>query len=96
MNYGLSKYLVSHVDVLWTGPRPRPSGDTRDDVASYTTVDLTLTLRNICKNLEIQAAIHNLFDEKYEDPDLSGASHFIPHDFPREGISALLRVSYKF
>jgi iron complex outermembrane receptor protein len=96
VNYGFSKNLASHVDVLWTGPRPRPSGDTRDDVASYTTVDLTLTLRNIYKTLEIQAAIHNLFNEQYEDPDLSGASRFIPNDFPREGISALLRVSYKF
>jgi len=96
VNYGFSKYLVSHVDVLWTGPRPRPLGDIRDDVASYTTVDLTLTLRNIYENLEIQAAIHNLFDEKYEDPDLSGAAQFIPHDYPREGISALLRVSYRF
>ncbi|TAN39279.1 MAG: TonB-dependent receptor [Nitrospirae bacterium] len=96
LNYGFSKYLVSHVDVLWTGPRPRPSGDTRDEVASYTTVDLTMTLRNIYKTLEIQAAIHNLLNEKYEDPDLSGASRYIPNDFPREGISALLRVSYKF
>ncbi|MBI5103090.1 MAG: TonB-dependent receptor [Nitrospirae bacterium] len=96
VNYGFSKYLVSHADVLWTGPRPRPWGDTRDDVASYTTVDLTLTLRNIYKTLEIQAAIHNLFDEKYEDPDLSGASRFIPHDYPREGISALFSVRYKF
>lgn len=96
VNYGLSKYLVSHVDILWTGPRPRPSGDRRDDVASYTTVDLTLTLRNICKHLEIQTVIHNLFDEKYEDPDLSGPSRFVPNDFPREGISALVRVGYKF
>lgn len=96
LNYGLSKYLVSHVDILWTGPRPRPSGDTRDDVAAYTTVDLTLTLRNIYKTLEMQAAIHNLFNEKYEDPDLSGASRFIPYDYPRERISALLKVSYKF
>ncbi|MBI5634263.1 MAG: TonB-dependent receptor [Nitrospirae bacterium] len=96
VNYGFSRYLVSHMDVLWTGPRPRPRGDTRDEVAAYTTVDLTLTLRNIYKNLEIQAAIHNLFDEKYEDPDLSGASRFIPQDYPREGISALLRLSYKF
>ncbi|MHB8880964.1 MAG: TonB-dependent receptor plug domain-containing protein [Thermodesulfovibrionales bacterium] len=96
VNHGFSKYLVSHVDVLWTGPRPRPTGDTRDDVASYTTVDLTLTLRNIYKNLEIQAAIHNLLNEKYEDPDLSGAAQLIPNDFPREGVAALLKVSYRF
>jgi len=96
VNYGFSKYLVSHVDVLWTGPRPRSAGDTRAAVPSYTTVDLALTLRNIYKNLEIQAAVHNLFNEKYVDPDLSGASRFIPYDYPREGVSALLKVSYKF
>ena len=96
VNYAVSKYLVSHVDVLWTGSRPRPAGDTREALSSYTTVDLAVTLRNLYKSLEVQAAIHNLFDEKYKDPDLSGAARFISHDYPREGISALLKVSCKF
>ena len=96
LNYGLTKYLNIHTDVLWTGERSRPAGDTRDDVSSYTTVDLALTLKNFYKTLEIQGTVHNLFDEEYEDPDTSGAAQLIPGDFPREGISGLLSVSYKF
>lgn len=96
LNYGLSKYLNSHIDVLWTGPRPRTSGDTRGKMPSYTTVDLALIAKNIYKNLEIRGSVHNLFDKKYKDPDTSGAARLIPNDFPREGISALMSVSYKF
>lgn len=96
INYGLTKYLNVHTDVLWTGERSRPAGDTRDDVASYTTVDLALTLKNFYKTLEIQGTVHNLFDENYEDPDTSGASQLVPGDFPREGISGMITASYKF
>ncbi len=96
INYGLTKYLNMHTDILWTGSRSRPAGDTRGDAASYTTVDLALTLKNIYKTLEIQGTIHNLFDENYEDPDTSGALQSAPNDFPREGLSAMLNVSYKF
>ena len=96
INYGLSRYIISHIDVLWTGERSRPAGDTRNPVADYTTVDLTLTLKNFYRTLEIQAAIHNLLDEDYEDPDLSGASQFIPDDYPRAGTSVMLSIMYTF
>ncbi|MEW6602998.1 MAG: TonB-dependent receptor, partial [Nitrospirota bacterium] len=96
LNHGLTKYLNIHTDVLWTGERSRPAGDTRDDIAAYTTVDLALTLKNFYKTLEIQGTVHNLFDEKYEDPDTSGASQLVPGDFPRDGISGIITASYKF
>ncbi len=96
INYGLTKYLNAHTDILWTGERSRVSGDTRDAGADYTTVDIALTFKNFYKALEIQGTIHNLFDETYEDPDSSGASQYIPGDYPREGLSAMLNVSYKF
>jgi iron complex outermembrane receptor protein len=96
INYGLTKYLNIHTDILWTGERSRPAGDSRDDMDSYTTVDLALTLKNFYRTLEVQAAIHNLFDENYEDPDTSGALELVPDDFPREGTSVMLSVSYKF
>lgn len=96
LNYGLSRYLISHIDVLWTGSRPRASGDTRGKMPHYTTVDLNLIAKNIYKNLEIKGSVHNLFDKKYKDPDTSGSLNRIPNDFPREGISALVTVSYKF
>jgi iron complex outermembrane receptor protein len=96
INYGLTKHLNIHTDILWTDERSRPAGDTRDDVDSYTTVDLALTLKNFYRTLEIQGTVHNLFDENYKDPDTSGASQLVPDDFPREGTSVMLSVSYKF
>ena len=96
INYGLNRYVILHTDILWTGKRPRPAGDTRDDVDSYTTVDLALTVKNFYKTLEIQGTIHNLFDKEYVDPDTSGAAQLVPNDFPGGGISAMVNVGYKF
>ncbi|WP_207682497.1 TonB-dependent receptor plug domain-containing protein [Desulfonema magnum] len=95
-NYGISNYLEIHTDVIWTGERPRPEGDTREDSDAYTTVDLALTAKNFFRNLELQLAFHNLFDAEYEDPDLSGVQKLIPYDYPREGLSALFSVTYRF
>jgi len=80
INYGLTKYINLHTDILWTDKRPRQSGDTRDDTPAYTTVDIAVTAKNFYKTLEIQGTIHNLFDEDYVDPDRSGANQFIPND----------------
>ncbi|MBT0665295.1 TonB-dependent receptor [Geobacter pelophilus] len=103
VNYALTKYLNLHTNLLWTGPRPRPQGDNRPEMASYTTVDLAVTLKNFFETLEIQAAVRNLFDQRYKDPDtsggalnLAGTGPKVPGDFPREGISFLVSASYKF
>lgn len=96
INYAPVKYLNLHTDVLWTGPRLRPSGDTRPESPDYTVVDLAVTLKNFYSTLEIQAAVHNLFDRRFSDPDTSGKARLIPGDFPREGISAFVSASYKF
>src|SRR6185369_7611313 len=96
VNYALTRYLNLHTDVLWTGPRPRPIGDSRPEMPAYTTVDLAVTLKNFYKTLEIQATVRNLFDEHYSDPDTSGPLNKVPGDFPREGISGFVTASYKF
>lgn len=96
INFAPSRYLNLHSDVLWTGKRPRDVSDTRPDMPSYTTLDLAATVKNVVKNMEWQAAIHNLLNNKFKDPDTSGALIRVPGDFPREGISALLSVTYKF
>lgn len=96
VGYEINRYLNSHADVLWTGARSRAAGDTRDEMDSYTTVDLAFTAKNFYKNLEIIGVIHNLFDKNYRDPDTSGSSQSIPDDFPREGIAATLNVTYSF
>jgi len=96
VNYALTKYLNLHTDLLWTGPRPRNTGDTRAEMPSYTTVDLSATLKNFYKTFEIQATVRNLFDQRYSDPDTSGAAAKVPGDYPREGISWFLTASYTF
>ncbi len=96
LNWGITKYLNAHADVLWTGSRPRVRRDARDDMDSYTTVDISLIARNFYKNLEIRGMVHNLFDEEYEDPDMSGAAQNIPGDYPREGVSAMIEIAYRF
>lgn len=103
VNYAANRYLNLHTDVLWTGPRPRAQGDTRDEMPSYATVDLALTLKNFYKTMEIQATVRNLFDERYKDPDtsvgaanLTGTGPKVPGDFPREGLSWFVTASFKF
>ena len=96
INYAPVKYVNLHSDLLWTGPRPRPAGDSRREAPDYTTVDLALTLKNFFETLEIQATVRNLFDKRYKDPDTSGAAKLIPGDYPREGISAFVTASYRF
>jgi iron complex outermembrane receptor protein len=96
LNAGITRYLNGHLDLLWTGARGRIAGDTRSELPSYTTVDLTLVARNFYKNLEIVGTVHNLLDHRYRDPDRSGALAKIPGDLPREGISGYLTVAYRF
>lgn len=96
VNYAPFKYLNLHSDLLWTGPRPRPAGDSRPEMPAYATVDLSITLRNFFESLEIQTTIRNLLDQRFKDPDTSGGQQKVPGDFPREGISAFVTASYKF
>jgi len=95
LNYGLTRYLNLHTDLHWTGPRPRAQGDTRPEMPDYATVDLAVTARDFFKGMEVQLAVHNLFDKRFSDPDTSGAANNIPGDFPREGISVLANLVYK-
>jgi iron complex outermembrane receptor protein len=96
INYAPFSYLNIYTDVLWTGARPRPANDTRAEMPSYATVNAAVTLRNFYRSLEIQLSLHNLLDNRYKDPDTSGAQQLVPGDFPREGFSALLTGSYRF
>ena len=96
VNYALSRYFSGHADVLWTGERSRPAGDSRAAVDPHTTVNVAVTAKNFYRGIEIRGAIYNLFDERYVDPDLSGATEYIPDDYPRAGISGMLTVGYRF
>lgn len=96
LNYALTRYLNLHGDLIWTGSRPRAQGETRPEMPAYTTVDLAVTAWELFKTMEVQLAVHNLFDERYYDPDTSGEANKVPGDFPREGISAIINATYSF
>lgn len=96
LNYGLTRNLNLHTDVLWTGSRPRSEGESRSEMPSFTTVDLALTVRRCWQRLECQLAVHNLLDKQYADPDTSSVLNYAPDDFPREGRSVLGSVLYRF
>lgn len=100
INYGITEYLTAHADILWTGSRPRHSNDPRPDIAKYAVVNLALTADRFFKNLEVQFAVFNLFDEDYTDPDTSVGDTqpipLIPNDFPREGRSFWGELRYTF
>lgn len=103
IDYAPTRYVNLHTDLLWTGPRPRDIGDDRPEMPSYTTVDLAVTFKNFYRKLSVQTTVHNLFDHRYDDPDtsggpvnLAGTGPKVPGDFPREGISWFLTISYGF
>ena len=95
LNQEIGRYLHARTDLVWTGSRPRPSGDTRGASAPYTTLDLSLVLKNYIKNLEISGTVRNMLNTRYSDPDTSGALNRIPGDIPREGISGYISLLYK-
>lgn len=96
VNYEFHKHLNAHADVLWIGERLRSTGDIRDDIDSYTTVDVSLLARNFVDGLEMQVTVFNLFDEDYEDPDMSGAAQTIYYDYPRQGTTCMAEIRYHF
>ncbi len=93
LNYGLFKYLNANANVSWIAERPRAEGDPRDDLSSYTLVDLTLIAKEFYKNMEIRGSVYNLFDEDYRDPS---PDMRVPNDYPTNRRMFLFEVRYKF
>ncbi len=92
-NLGLCKYLNLNSNLLVVSSRPLPATSTRPDFDGYKVLDMTLIAKNFYNNLELRASVHNLLDEDYADPDISGA---FQGNLPREGISFILEARYKF
>ncbi|MEE9614806.1 MAG: TonB-dependent receptor, partial [Thermodesulfobacteriota bacterium] len=88
----ITEYLNANLNVFWSDERPRVTGDPRDALAKYTLVDLTLIAKDFAGGLELRLSGHNILDEDYEDPeDMS-----VPGDLPRDGVSVIGEVLYRF
>ncbi len=76
----------------WVGDRERAAGDTRPEIDDYTLVNLSLRREEIAPNLDITLSALNLFDEDAYEP----SNGVIPDDYPLEGRSVWLQLSYRF
>ena len=84
----------------WIGGRHRAQGDSRDDIADYDLVNLTLRREHIAKHWESALAVRNLFDKggRIPSPYHPAASEgaFIPGDYPIAGRAIWLEVKCHF
>lgn len=76
----------------WVGDRKRAAGDTRPEIDDYTLVNLSIRRENIAPNLDMTLRAVNLFDEDAYEP----SNGVIPDDYPIEGRSVWLQLSYRF
>jgi len=81
----------------WIVGRDRGFGDTRQPVADYTWVDLTLRRHNILEHVEIAFSVRNLFDVSAREPSLAGNPQAaIPNDLPLASRNFYGEVNIKF
>jgi outer membrane receptor for ferrienterochelin and colicins len=81
-----------HSQLNWVGDRQRMALDMRADIDDYTLLNLTLRRVNILPDLNLSIALRNLADENAYEP----SSGEIAGDYPLEGRSAWLELSYQF
>ena len=85
----------------YVGEQKREVDDPRDDLESYTLLNLALTSSpNKSKGFKWQVGVFNLTDEEYADPSPYAANtpggSFMPDDFPQEGRQAYVLGQYAF
>ena len=95
-NIRLNRYLNLNAYLLYRGGWSRSNDDPRDDPGDYAIVNATLIARNFLtqlKNLEVRAAVKNLFNKEYISPTGPG---MLPNDLPMPGINFFLELRYTF
>lgn len=81
-----------HPQANWVASRHRATGDTRNEIADYILVDLTLQRKNLFRGVELTLAARNVFDEDAREP----SDGKIPNDFPMEGRSLWAELRGRF
>ncbi|MBV1930153.1 MAG: TonB-dependent receptor [Porticoccaceae bacterium] len=77
--------------------RNRASGDTRNDIDDYTTVDMTIRKRFYGEQLELSVLAKNIFDEDAREPSLNAIPvPAIPNDLPLAGRRIFGEIRYNF
>ncbi len=79
---------VNHV-----ADRKRQPGDTRPQIADYTTVDLSLRRERFAGNWEVRAMVSNLFNRDAREPTFAPGN--IPFDLPQPGRAFYIQFLHK-
>jgi len=74
----------------WIANRERAQGDIRPAIADYTLVNVTLHRKNVVRDLDLSLAVRNATNSDAREP----SSSTIPDDYPMEGRSLWLGLSY--
>lgn len=93
VDWSVTSGLLLGGQVNHVAGRKRAAGDTRPDIADYTTMDLSLRTNSGSKGWEFAGTIRNLFDADAREPTLP--SNLIPNDLPLAGRSFYLQAIYK-
>jgi iron complex outermembrane receptor protein len=94
LTYTPSTSLLLNTQYRYVGPRAREVSDIRDELASYQTVDLTLSMLNVTvRGLTLRGGVRNLFDETIRYP---APPDTYPDDYPRPGRYWWAGIQYNY
>ena len=93
INANISKYVNANLHAFISDDRVRAQEDKRDDSPGYVLVNLTMTLKEFFKGMEVKASINNLLDKDYNDPSQLNT---VPTDLPRPGRTFYIELGYEF
>lgn len=94
LDWHLAQSWQAGATVNHVAGRKRQAGDTRPQIADYTTTDLTLKRERLAGNWELRATVLNLFNVDAREPTFAPGN--IPLDLPLPGRSLYLELSHKF
>ncbi|MFC1749133.1 TonB-dependent receptor plug domain-containing protein [Pseudomonadota bacterium] len=87
-------YFNTQINRVGDRRRALITGETREPLNGFTTVDVTLRRKQLLNNWEIAASIRNLFDDDVREPSTSPVN--LPNDLPSAGRSTYLEARYDF
>jgi outer membrane receptor protein involved in Fe transport len=95
LDWSVSSGLTLGGQLNYVADRKRAAGDTRPDIADYTTVDLSLRTSTGRKGWAFTGAIRNLFNADVREPTPAPSpSNAIPNDLPLARRSFYLQAVY--
>ncbi|MFC5475252.1 TonB-dependent receptor plug domain-containing protein [Paraherbaspirillum soli] len=78
--------------INYVADRKRQPGDTRPQIADYTTVDLNLRREKLAGNWEVSAIVRNLFNRDAREPSFAPGN--IPFDLPLPGRAFYVQLQH--